>query len=171
MKRRLNVFLLVAAALLDWNCGYRLSGRGANLPPGAATIAIPGFKNETSRPQTEQFVTFAVRDEFIRRSKLRLVERQRDADLLLEGEIKAFTVTPLSYSEAGEANLYEVRLTLAVRLIDMKNGEMVYQGSSLSFRETYETDDADFFSQETGSLTRIAEKFAASIVASVLENF
>ena len=171
MRPRALALLLLAVTLLHLQCGYRLSGRGRNLPSGAGSIAIPGFKNLTPRPQAEQFVTFAVRDEFIRRSRLRLVEVQRDADLLLEGTITGFTVTPRSYSEEGAANLYEVRLLIDVRLVDMKSGEMLFQGSGLSFQETYETDYDDFFSQETGSLSKIAGKIASSIVATILENF
>jgi outer membrane lipopolysaccharide assembly protein LptE/RlpB len=166
-----TTWLLLALALLNLHCGYRLSGRGNTLPPKARTIAIPDFKNQTSRPQAEQFITFAVREEFIRRSKLKLVESQADADLVLEGTITAFKAEPISYSAAGAANMYEVRLTMEVRLIDMTNSEMFYHGKGLAFRETYETDSDDFFSQETGSLSGIGAKFAASIVASILENF
>ncbi|MBN2344907.1 MAG: LptE family protein [Candidatus Aminicenantes bacterium] len=169
MKRA--AWLLLPAALLCLRCGYRLSGSGRNLPPGAETIAIPEFRNRTSRPQAEQFVTFAVREEFVRRSRLRLVEAEERADLLLEGTIVQFLTTPLSYSEEGAANLYEVRLVLEVRLIDVKRGAVHFQGTGLAFRETYETDSADFFSQETGSLAAIAAKFASSIVSSILENF
>jgi TolB-like protein len=164
-------WLLIAVSILNLQCGYRLSGRGRNLPPTARTIAIPDFRNQTSRPQAEQFITFAVRDEFIARSRLRLVESEAKADLVLEGKITAFSTTPISYSEAGAANLYEVRLVLDVRLIDTKTSEAFYQGTGLVFRETYETDAADFFSQETDSLARIAAKFASSIVSSILENF
>jgi TolB-like protein len=163
--------LLLVAALASLQCGYHLSGSGRSLPAGAATIAIPDFKNQTSRPQVEQFVTFAIREEFVRRSRLRLAESPRNADLLLEGTIISFKTSPVSYSSEGEANLYEVRLTLDVRLIDMKSGDLIFQGNGLAFQETYETENADFFSQETGSLAKIAEKFASSIVSSVLENF
>lgn len=169
MKRA--AWLLLCLALLSLRCGYRLSGRGNNLPPEARTIAIPEFRNQTSRPQVEQFVTFAVREEFIRRSRLRLVEAQADADLVLEGTITAFKTTPVSYSDAGAANMYEARLTLDVRLIDLKSGELFYQGKGASFQETYETDSDDFFSQESGSLSAIGAKFASSLVASILENF
>lgn len=169
MKRL--TWLLLAVSLLNLHCGYRLAGRSNNLPPGAATIAIPAFKNLTSLPQAEQFVTFAIREEFIRRSRLRLVEAQADADLLLEGTITTFTTTPLSFSEAGAANFYEMRLALDVRLVDMRDNVMVFQGNGLVFQETYDTDSADFFSQESGSLDKIAAKFAAGIVTSILENF
>ncbi len=168
--RRL-LLLAVMALLFTTGCGYRLSGRGRNLPPGAKTIAIPNFKNQTARPQAEQFVTFAVRDEFIKRSRLRLSEGTANADLFLEGTITDFTVTPVSYSDEGAANVYEIRLTLNVRLIDLRSSETFFQKNGQVFQETYETDTDDFFSQETESLTRIAAKFASSIVASILENF
>jgi hypothetical protein len=164
-------WLLLAACLLNLQCGYRLSGRGRNLPPAAKTIAIPDFKNLTTRPQVEQFITFALRDEFIKRSRLRLTQAQETADLLLEGKITAFTTTPLSYSTAGAANLYDVAITLDVILIDTKKNELFFQGKGVVFHETYETDAADFFSQETGSLAKIAAKFASSIVAAILDNF
>lgn len=112
-----------------------------------------------------------MRGEFVRRSRLRLVESPAAADLLLEGTITAFQTTPLAYSEAGAANLYEVRLTLDVRLVDLRDGGVAFQGSGLSFRESYDTDMDSFFSQESGSLNRIADKFAASIVTTILENF
>ncbi len=166
-----TAWLLLPLALLNLHCGYRLSGRGNTLPPAARTIAIPNFKNQTSQPQADQFITYAVREEFVRRSRLLLVEAQAKADLVLEGTVTGFKTTPVSYSEAGAANLYEVRLTMDVRLIDMQSGEVFFQGNGLSFQETYETESTDFFSQETGSLAKIAAKFAASIVTSILENF
>ncbi len=165
------IWLLLAISILNLQCGYRLSGRGQTLPPGAQTIAIPNFKNQTSRLQVEQFISFAVRDEFIARSRLRLADSANAADLVLEGKITAFATAPISYSESGAANFYEVRLTLDVRLIDMRTNDLFYQGTGLAFRETYETDSADFFSQETDSLVKIAAKFASSIVAAILENF
>lgn len=169
--RRLAAAVTLLAALLAAACGYRLSGRVNTLPADAATLAVPAFANGTTRAQAEQFVTFAVREEFLRRTRLRLVESAADADLLLEGTIVALRTTPLSYSQAGAANLYEVRLTLDVSLIDTRSGERLFQGEALAFRDTYETESGDFFSQETASLDRIAEKFAASLVTSILENF
>ncbi len=169
--RRLSAAAAILAALLAAACGYRLSGRVNTLPADAATLAVPAFRNESARAQAEQFVTYAVRDEFIRRSRLRLVDSPADADLLLEGKIAAFRTTPLSYSEAGAANLYEVRLVLDVRLLDTRSGEILFQGEAISFRDTYETESGDFFSQESGALDRIAAKFAASVVSAILENF
>jgi hypothetical protein len=164
-------WLLLLISLLNLQCGYRLAGRGRNLPATAQTIAIPEFKNETSRYQAGQFVTTAIREEFIKRSRLRLSASIDKADLILEGRISAFKTEPISSTNRGAANLYEVRITINVRLIDTKKNELFYEGDGLVFSETYETDAADFFSQETGSLIKIAAKFASSVVSSILDNF
>jgi TolB-like protein len=166
-----TLWLLLLIPLLNLQCGYRLSGRGRNLPATAQTIAIPEFINETSRYQAERFVTTAIKEEFIKRSRLRLSASVDKADLVLEGRISAFETVPISYSNRGAANLYEVSITINVRLIDMKKNELFYKGDGLVFHETYETAAADFFSQDTGSLIKIAAKFASSVVSSILDNF
>jgi curli biogenesis system outer membrane secretion channel CsgG len=169
MKR--TSWLLLLVSLVNLQCGYRLSGRGRNLPAAAQTIAIPGFKNETLQYQAERFVTAAIKEEFIKRSRLRLSESVQNADLLLEGRISAFETVPISDSNPGAAMRYEVRITVNIRLIDMKKNELFYEGTGLAFRATYETAAGDFFSQETGSLINIAAKFASGVVSSILDNF
>ena len=166
-----SAWLLLLPALLNLQCGYRLAGRGRNLPAAAQTIVIPEFKNETSRYQADRFVTAAIKEEFIKMSRLRLSDAMDKADLLHEGMISAFETAPISYSGRGAANLYEVRIVINVRLIDMKKNELFYEGNGLVFREPFEMDAADFFSQEPAALNKIAAKFAASIVTSILDNF
>ena len=169
IKRR--AWLLLLLSLLTLQCGYRLAGRGRNLPAAARTIAILKFKNDTSRYPAEHFVTAAIRDEFIRRSRLRLIAAMGKADLLLEGGISAFETAPIAYTDRGTASMHELRITVRIRIIDMKKNELFYEGGALVFRTTYETDAADFFSQEPGALDKLAAKFAASIVTSILDNF
>jgi outer membrane lipopolysaccharide assembly protein LptE/RlpB len=163
--------LLLAVLLLNMQCGYRLSGRGRNLPEAAQTIAISDFKNDTPHTQATQFVSLAIRSEFTKRSHLRLVAALEQADLVLEGRIVSFETSPISYSDSGAANSYEVRITLAVRLLDAKKNEVFYEATNLGFQETYKAASSDFFALETESRFKIAAKLAASIVTSILENF
>ncbi|MBN1196686.1 MAG: hypothetical protein JXA62_04710 [Candidatus Aminicenantes bacterium] len=166
---RKTILILFAAVLLA-GCGYRLSGTGAFLPDHVKTILIRNFENETSRYQAEQFVTFAVRDEFIRRVRLQLADSMDSADAVLEGKITSFTVTPVSYAESA-ADKFQVSILLDIRLMDLKQGRVLFENRHLRFVDTYEIDSADFFSMETESLQRISRAFAASVVTSILEDF
>ncbi len=153
------------------HCGYHLSGAGSNLPEGVKTIAIPDFENNTASPDAQQFITFAIKDEFIRRSRLTLADDISAADLVLEGKIKRFSVTPVSFTEHVSANLYKVSLTLEVKLIDTENNRVLYSSKSLRFSDDYDIDNADFFTQETATIGKIAEDIASTIVSGILENF
>jgi curli biogenesis system outer membrane secretion channel CsgG len=164
-------WLLLLVPLLNLQCGYHLSGHGRNLPATAKTIAIPEFKNETTQVQAGHFVTDALREEFIKRSRLRLNASMDKADLVLEGRITAFEIMPISHNSLGAVDQYEVRITLNISLIDMKKNELFFEGTGLVFRKSYETAAADFFSQEPDALNDIAAEFSSSIVSSILDNF
>jgi len=176
------VCICLCTCILVNNCGYKLSGFGNQIPDHIKRILIPDFENKTSRFQVEQHLTFAVREEFIKRSNLELVDSESRADAVLEGTVTRFDVTPISYSEDASANLYRVTVTVSVRLIDLKTDEIIFEGEGISYTKNYEFDvyggditqidaEEDFFSQETETVLEIAEEFAASLVTTILENF
>jgi len=177
IRLNLNLVLIVLVFMvftfIFTGCGYRLAGFGKQIPGDIKTIVIPDFENKTTRIQAEQFVTFAVKEEFIRRSELKLVRSRSYADSILEGEIVTFDVTPVSITGEGSATLYRLRIVLSVRLIDLRNNKIIFEGEKISFTDTYDIDDEelDFFSQETEKLLDIAERFAESVVTTILENF
>jgi hypothetical protein len=172
IKLRIGALAVAAAALLCLtHCGYRLSGYGKQVQDYIKTILIPNFVNKTTRFQAEQFVTFAVRDEFIKRSKLKLVDSRSHADSLLEGKITNFDVQPITATKDRTANIYSVKILLQVKFLDLKTDKTIYADDNLLYVDTYEIDTGDFFSQETAVLKKIADKFASSVVSTILENF
>jgi len=171
MKRIITYILILAFVSVSAGCGYKVSGSGKYLPQDLKTIAIPDFENKTTKAEAEQFVTFAIRDEFIKKSSMKLIDRTDEADALLEGEIVKFTVKPLSYSYLGSANQYTVTITLNITFINMKTNTVIYRNKNMNFTEDYEIESGDFFSQETDALQKISEKFAKGIVSALLENY
>jgi len=167
----LSALLIAVLPLLLCNCGYRLAGLGNTLPDHIKSVAIPDFDNKTTRSQLDQYITFAVKEEFIQRSNLKIESQVDNADALLEGTITRFLVKPVSVGEEGSANLYRVTIELDVRLIDLKSNDILFEGQGISFSDSYDIDDEDFFTRETETLLEIVEEIAASVVTSVLENF
>jgi outer membrane lipopolysaccharide assembly protein LptE/RlpB len=170
--KKLPVILIVLALVGGLcGCGYKLSGFGSQVPGHIRTIAIPDFDNKTTQYQVEQYITFAVKEEFIQRSNLVLVERASQADSLLEGTITRFTVVPATFGEEGSANLYRINIEVSVRFIDLKTNDIIFEGRGISFNDTYEIDNEEFTSQETETMIKMAEEVAASVVTSIMENF
>jgi len=171
MKRIVSYILLTGLISLGAGCGYKVSGSGKYLPEELKTVAIPDFDNKTTKAEAEQFVTYAIRDEFIKRSSMKLVDRTDQADALLEGEITRFSVKPLSYSYIGSANQYTVSITLKVTFTNLKTNGIIYRNNNMVFTEDYEIESGDFFSQETEAIEKIAGQFARGIVSALLENY
>ena len=128
-KQTRIVFLFLITVTIPFyiNCGYHLSGAGSTLPEGAKTIAIPDFENLSASPDAQQYITFAIRDEFIRRSKLKLTDDISEVDLVLEGVINQFIVKPISYTERISANVYSITLSLDVKLVDKNDNKIIFQ--------------------------------------------
>ncbi len=177
MKKRplFSILLIVLlSSLLFNNCGYRLVGYGKQIPDHIKTIFIPDFDNKTTSVEAERFVTASVKEEFITRSRLRLVNNREDADAILEGRIESFRVVPISYADDATANLYQLNITVSARFIDLQNNKMIFEGENIKFTDAYEIDEQqadDFFTWQTELLEKIAERFAESVVVTILENF
>ena len=75
--------LLLAASFTG--CGYHVAGRAGNLPADWTTIAVPAFKNDTTRYRIEQRFTTAVVRQFVQRTKYRIVQDPANADAVLHG--------------------------------------------------------------------------------------
>ncbi len=168
----LFIITILCTIVILTNCGYHLSGSGkSTLPEEAKTIYIPDFYNLSSNPDAQKYISFAIRDEFIKRSKLTLTNTITAANLVLEGKITNFIVKPMSYTDKMSANLYIVTLTLDVKLINTINNKIIYKNTNLRFSDNYDIDSSDFFSQETATLNKISKDIARTIVSGILENF
>jgi hypothetical protein len=117
---------LVLAALGVAACGYRLAGRGADVPEAARTIRVEPFRNHTRENGLEVHLHRALGDEFRRRGALRVVDAD-DADLVLSGEIRRFYTVPLGFSATDEAVQYQGVIVVSMRLTDRATGRLVHE--------------------------------------------
>jgi outer membrane lipopolysaccharide assembly protein LptE/RlpB len=164
----------VALLVILSGCGYALVGRANFLPPDIRTIQVPTFVNRTTRVELEQRVTSAVAEEIVSRARLQLVSSPSEAHVILRGVIQSFGITPVSFNEEGRATRYQAFVTAAIELVDHRSEDKpIWKNDQYIFRETYEIDPSqlDAFDQETRAIQQIAERFAESVVASLLEGF
>lgn len=162
------------AMLAAGGCGYHVAGHAGKLPSEWTTIAIPVFKNDTTRYRIEQQFTEAVIREFITRTKLRVVPSSQGADAVLRGEVLSIEASPVLFNgNTGEVTTMVVTVHTKVELIDNKTQAAVYQSNDMVFRNEYQISSnvSSFFEQEGPALQRMAHDFASDLVSNVLEGF
>jgi outer membrane lipopolysaccharide assembly protein LptE/RlpB len=165
---------LLGCCFLAAGCGYHVAGMSSHLPADWQTIAIPAFKNDTTRYRIEQRMTEAVIREFISRTKYRIVQDPAQADAVLHGEVLSVDATPMLFNATtGEVTTMLVTVNTKVALIDTKTQKPVYHADDMVFRQEYQisTDVQSFFQEQDPALERMSRDFASKLVANVLEGF
>lgn len=172
--RALFSLYLCFCALAQAGCGYRVAGRGTQLPAEVRTIAVPALENKTSRFRIEQRLTEAVVREFLARTQYRIVANPEGADAVLRGEVLSLESSAVLFDTAtGRATTMLVTVRVRVRLEKAAGKTTLWHNDNFLFREQYEisTDMASFFEEQEPALERLARDFAAALVSAVLENF
>jgi hypothetical protein len=155
-------------------CGYRVAGRGSTLPPDLNVIAVPAFENRTTWMRLEQRLTAAVMQEFIHRTRYRVVGSEEAADAVLRGTVLEAHTAPVIFDPGtGRASVVQVTVRLSVEFRDKRTKELLFTSSNYVFREQYEiaSDLDSFFEERNPALDRLARDFAATLVSAILENF
>src|SRR5579864_618490 len=168
----LSLALLVGTGCAG--CGYHVAGRASRLPSDWSSIAIPAFKNDTTRYRLEQRLTEAVIHEFIERTKYRVVQNVEAADGVLHGEVISIETSPAIFnSTTGEVETMIVTLHTKVLLVDNKTSKSVYKNDDMVFRDEYQisSDVQSFFDEQSPALGRMSKDFASKLVSNVVENF
>jgi outer membrane lipopolysaccharide assembly protein LptE/RlpB len=174
LRRLSSLVLLAGVTLISASCGYHVAGRSSKLPTDWSSIAIPAFKNDTTRYRLEQRLTEAVIHEFLTRTKYRVIQNEEDADGVLHGEVLSIETAPVIFnSTTGEVELMLVTVHAKVLLVDRKTSNPVYTNNDMVFRDEYQisSDVQSFFDEQSPALGRMSRDFASKLVANVVENF
>ena len=167
----LRALLLAAAALLA-GCGYHLTGHSTSLPPDIKRIGIPMFKNMTTRFDLDLKLTQGVIDELVARGKFQVTSDSKNADAILIGEILSFTVNPIAFSNQTSADRYNIIVVTKIILRDLSNQKVIFSNPNFVYTEEYGVPaGTSYETWETQAIVQVAEKFARSLVSTILEGF
>lgn len=130
------------------------------------------FKNSTTRFELDLKLTRSVISEMVIRGKVQVVQETTGADALLDGEIVSFMVSPIAFTDQAAADRYNIRIVARIALRDLVRQRVIFSDASFVFTEEYEVPEgSDFESVESEAIDKVAEKFARSLVVSILEGF
>jgi hypothetical protein len=165
--------LVLAIFFSNLACGYHTAGHANLLPSDLRTIAIPAFVNQTQTYRIEQMLTASVVEEFSTRTKYRITADSKAADATLRGTVLSTYTTPLTYdSQTGRASTVLVIVSMKVSIND-RQGRVLYQNPSYTFREQYQVsqDLSSFFEEDSPAFQRLSREFARTLVSNLLEAF
>jgi outer membrane lipopolysaccharide assembly protein LptE/RlpB len=172
--KRISSSLFVAAALALSGCGYHVAGRSDSLPPTIHVIAVPALENKTTNYRIEQKLTAATVREFLAKTPYKVVSNPEAGDAVLRGKVLSVEAVPLLFdTKSGRATTMLVTVKCAVTLTDSSTQKALYHSDNFMFRNEYEisTDVASVFGEQDPALDRLAQDFAARLVAAVTENY
>ena len=176
------ILLLIAAG----GCGYHIAGKSDALPKSIHVIAVPAIENKTSVYRIEQRLTAATVHEFLAKTSYRVVPEPGNADAVLRGKVLSLEAVPLLFDTAtGRATTMLVTVKCEVTFEERESGKVLYHTDNFVFRNEYEIPTvlepgtstvnpnsvAGFFEEQDPALDRLAQDFAARLVATVTENF
>jgi ribosomal protein S25 len=160
------------ACLLLVQCGYHLRGTGSSLPPNIKKVEVPMFKNLTTRYELDVKLTQSVISELVARGKVEVTSESGSSDAILVGEIIAFNVNPIAFSAQDTADRYTITVVAKIVLRDLANKKIIFSNPSYVYQEQYEVlPGTGFETWETQAIDEVAEKFARSLVSTLLEGF
>jgi outer membrane lipopolysaccharide assembly protein LptE/RlpB len=185
MKRWIAVALMSAAAGIA-GCGYHVAGRSNSLPKSIHVIAVPALENKTNSYRIEQRLTTATVHEFLTKTSYRVVSDPANGDAVLRGKVLSLEAAPLLFdTKSGRATTMMVTMKCEVTFEERETGKILYHTDNFLFRNEYEIPTvvnpgtgqvnpatlAGFFEEQDPALDRLAQDFAARLVAAVMENY
>ncbi len=171
--RKILCALLLASGMVS-GCGYRVGGRSNSLPKSIRVIAVPALENKTASYRIEQRLTTATVHEFLAKTSYRVVPDPANGDAVLRGRVLSVEAAPLLFDTAtGRATTMLVTVKCEITLEERETGKILYHTDNFLFRNQYEisTDVKSFFEEQDPALDRLAQDFAARLVAVVTENY
>jgi outer membrane lipopolysaccharide assembly protein LptE/RlpB len=165
--------LAVGLAMGLAGCGYHTAGHFSTMPKNVHVIAVPAMENKTSTYRVEQKLTAATIHELLVKTNYRVVSDANGGDAVLSGKVLRMEVVPLLFQTTSKATAMLVTMTCEVTLTDRATEKVLYRNENFVFRNEYElsTDVRNFFQEGDPALDRMAQDFAARLVAAVTENF
>ena len=157
-------------------CGYGLVGRGGGFDPSIKKIGVPLFKDSTGKINLDMKITQKVTEELLKRGKIDVVQTLEGVDAILEGEILSFQEVPVGFSggtTSTTASRYAITLTARVKYYKPGEAVPIWQNDAFSYRDEYDlgSDANSFFDRADQGVDRLAQAFARSLVAAMLEAF
>jgi len=163
---------LIALLIMLAGCGYHVSGTAGNRLESGQALWVGFIANETVSPSAQTVLRRSLLEEAHVMRGMAPAGRAADADLLVSGAVRSYTLKAVSFNAADRAREY--RLTIEVELELRRKGETapLWKGT-LQAVQDYPA-NADLALQrnsEEAALAAASRKIARKLLADVEQNY
>lgn len=132
--RKIGLLCLIAIIVTACSISYKFNGASIDYTK-IKTITIKDFPNQAPLvyPPLAQKFTEALKDIYVRQTRLDLVDNNGDLDL--EGEITGYDLTPMAVKEDAYASQTKLTITIRVRYANRVNPDDDFEQSFSAYRE------------------------------------
>ncbi|MBI5970487.1 MAG: hypothetical protein HY884_04970 [Deltaproteobacteria bacterium] len=162
-------FLFLAMLLFAGGCGYHVAGKGGKMPGGVASVSIPVFLNNTAKPGIEGTITGAFVSEF-----MNTVSVSDTADAVMEGVIKSYSLTAVSFTKSDINQEYRLTVILSIRMKSLKDDKVFWEDLDVTDYEDYAVNASDVTATkeaEFEAFRKLSKDTARRIKERMLEMF
>ena len=159
--------LLLATAGLVGGCAYQL-GPSSGAEPGARSIAILPFENETLEPRVTEPMATALRAQFQQEGTFH-VARQSDADIILSGTVVDIHRVEESFQTRDVRVLRDYRLEITAQVTAIERGSGRKLLDERVEGHTTMRVQSDLASAERQAMPLLAANLARNIVSRMVD--
>ena len=178
-----KLVLILAFCSFVFGCGYHFSSMGPPLTIRLESLAIPPFSGSSSYAGIEDDFTTVVRQEFLTRSKVKLVG-EKSAQAVLRGRLYSVTTEPRTYKvtqqrihgllatdKVTRSRTLKVRLEISLK--DTATEEIIWQDGNLTERASFQVSSDPLITRhnQRRALISIARDLAARIYSRTMGRF
>lgn len=169
IKRSLKAILILFALFVVSGCGYHVAGKGGAMPGGVERLTIPMFENKTTKPDIESDLTSAFVDEFVTTVKV-----EGSAPHAMNGVIKSYELTPVSFTPSDINQEYRLTVALALTIVDKASGRVIWHEDKITDYEDFTVNInnvTETTEREEAALRKLARDTARLVKERMLERF
>lgn len=133
-KHVISLCLMMGVAFAACSISYKFNGASIDYTK-IKTISIKDFPNQAPLvyPPLSQEFTEALKDIYVRQTRLQMVSDNGDLDL--EGEITGYELTPMAVKEDAWSSQTKLTISIRVRYSNRANPEEDFEQSFSAYRE------------------------------------
>ena len=140
MSRRKNIFITFcilhfAFCIFLTSCKVNYSMSGASISADTKTFYVKYFQKTSALGPSSLSQTFSekLKDKFLSQTTLKLSDK--DPDLVFEGSISNYTVTPLAIQSNETASKNRLTITVNVKFTNLKNEKQNFETAFSRFAD------------------------------------